>query len=324
MTGSPALNVDGVAYAGSDDNVFYAITSTGDLEWSYRTARDISSSPAIDVADSIYVGSEDERFYVFNSIGALEWSYRTGDAVESSPAIATDGSVYIGSNDDNIYVFTSWDTLSWSYRTGGDLQSSPAIDVSGEAYIGSFDNRLYAYNSVGALSWSYLTDGDIQSSPMVDASGYAYVGSDDNNLYTCTSGGALEWSYNFPVSTPSPFGIASTLNPIIVAFRGDHVIVRWWCGWPFYRRWDECEFHTTPAGARIRYGYISMREIRLHTDVSEFIIRPVEDQVIGDCLWCEWNPVLRGGDVAIAPNRRVIAADDRNLIYSLVDPTPVP
>jgi len=62
---SAAIGADGTRYVGSTDNNVYALTSTGELAWSYTTGERVDQSPSIGSDGCIYVGSGDNRLYVF-------------------------------------------------------------------------------------------------------------------------------------------------------------------------------------------------------------------------------------------------------------------
>jgi hypothetical protein len=200
---SPAQALDGTVYVGSEDNVFYALLSTGDLEWSYVSGDDIPTSPALDAAGNVYVGSEDNKFYAFDSSGGLNWSYaHPGGGVEdkckSSPVIDPAGAIYMQVRS-GLCVFAAGGVLNWSFGTdtaGSAHPSSPAIGTDGRIFWGGGDlSVLYAVNSDRSLAWSYAMAGELQSSPSIDAAGQVYVGSYDNNLYAFISAGAFSWSY---------------------------------------------------------------------------------------------------------------------------------
>lgn len=203
VASSPALGSDGAIYVGSDDNMFYAYSSTGTLSWSYATEGDISSSPAISATQEIYVGSEDKQFYSFDSIGGLSWSYtHPGGGVEdrwkSSPVIGSEGAIYMQARN-GLCVLGYYGILAWSFNTDAADSahpSSPAIGTDGRIYWGSGDRDVvYAVTSDRSLAWSYTTGGTLQSSPAIGSDGSVYIGCYDNNVYAYTSAGAIAWSY---------------------------------------------------------------------------------------------------------------------------------
>jgi len=55
----------------------------------------VTCSPAVGPDGTVYVGSNDNSFYAFSSSGALKWSYTAGNVFDtSSAAIGPDGTVY--------------------------------------------------------------------------------------------------------------------------------------------------------------------------------------------------------------------------------------
>jgi large repetitive protein len=64
----------------------------------------VGSSPAVDVDGTIYVGSDDHNLYAVNPDGSLKWLFPAGPIVYSSPAVDVDGTIYFGSYDFNLYA----------------------------------------------------------------------------------------------------------------------------------------------------------------------------------------------------------------------------
>jgi len=118
-------------------------TSKGLLTWSFTTGGPVGSSPAV-VNGVVYAGSEDNNVYAFNaSTGTELWNYTTGNAVLSSPAVAN-GVVYVGSGDNNTYALNATTGAKlWNYTTGGGVVSSPAVS-NGVVYVPLSNGNLIA------------------------------------------------------------------------------------------------------------------------------------------------------------------------------------
>ncbi|MEJ2744085.1 MAG: PQQ-binding-like beta-propeller repeat protein, partial [bacterium] len=314
---SAAVSADGVTYAGCNDNVFYAFSSIGGVDWSYSTGDDISSSSAIGATQGVYVGSDDDRLYSFDSLGTLVWSYLTGYDVNSSPVIDVDGSVCIGGDDNRIYMFTQAGALRWSYLQDGTDPQSPAIDTQGRVYAASSGGSLYVYTSTGELYWSYRLPGESNVSPMVDATGYVYIGSTDNNVRALDSSGTLNWSYDIdgPVD-----GMAVMGDPLLVIWFNDTAFVFEWQN----GRWVYVCHYTTHDNAPIqRIVFTRNGWIKILSTTTEYLIRPVAGAG-GECVEVLRFPV-GGWGFAIHWILQIILGDPCPYLYAYKNPpTPTP
>jgi PGF-CTERM protein len=133
-------------------------TSKGLLTWNFTTGGPVGSSPAV-VNGVVYAGSEDNNVYAFNaSTGTELWNYTTGNAVLSSPAVAN-GVVYVGSGDNNTYALNATTGAKlWNYTTGGGVFSSPAV-ANGTVYVGGVDGNVYAIGNAAAATSQSATPG---------------------------------------------------------------------------------------------------------------------------------------------------------------------
>lgn len=123
-------------------------TLDGSIRWQYQTGGSIISSPAVDIQGNVYIGSEDGKLYVLDPNGALQWSFQAGAPIDSSPAVGWANRVYVAANDGKLYVLrTDVDggNLITSFQMGADAFSSPAVGSDGRVYIGCSDSKLYAY-----------------------------------------------------------------------------------------------------------------------------------------------------------------------------------
>jgi outer membrane protein assembly factor BamB len=174
--GSAPVVVNGVVYAGNDDNKLYAFDAAGRTNcsgqpktcvplWTGATAGKVYSTPAV-VNSVVYVGSGDNKLYAFDAAGGNGsctgavsnrtctplWTAATGQPVYESPAVVN-GVVYVGSSDDKLYAFDAAGgngsctgtepnrtcTPLWTAKTGAftsSATSSPAV-ANGVVYIAS-------------------------------------------------------------------------------------------------------------------------------------------------------------------------------------------
>jgi len=147
---APAIGADGTIYMASNDQILFAVSSTGNQVWALLTGN-ASNSPAIGSDGTIYAGADlssttGNGFYAASANGVLQWAFAnaSGDVDNSSPAIDAKGVIYVGSIDNYLYAFNSDGTIAWKYLTGDEVNSSPAIGADGTIYVGSNDGYLYA------------------------------------------------------------------------------------------------------------------------------------------------------------------------------------
>jgi outer membrane protein assembly factor BamB len=194
---SPIVGPDGTIYIGSGDNVFYAITSTGKIKWTFRTQSLIRSTAAIGMDGTIYFGSNDCCLYALTERGKLQWSYTTNGPIGSSPTVGPDGTIYFGCNDTYLYAIRSNGNPKWRYKTGHKITfSTPAIADDGTIYVGSYDHKLHAVNPDGSQKWTFPTSGPVRTSPSIADDGTVYVGSRDGSVYAVNPDGTLKWSFS--------------------------------------------------------------------------------------------------------------------------------
>lgn len=110
---TPAINPNGTIYLSGrvigewNLHVFYAISQSGILLWTFDLPRNTSfntSSPAIDANGVIYFGTWGNYLYALSSNGTLKWEFETLNNIDSSPAIGKNGTVYFGSWDGYLYA----------------------------------------------------------------------------------------------------------------------------------------------------------------------------------------------------------------------------
>jgi outer membrane protein assembly factor BamB len=106
---SPIVS-DGVVYAGSSDNNFYALdAATGATKWSFATNAPFTSLqiPAIS-GDLIYVPGADGTLYVrYKSTGLAAGSYSTGAAAPAwGPVVIAGGMVFASDSTGTFYAFS--------------------------------------------------------------------------------------------------------------------------------------------------------------------------------------------------------------------------
>ena len=125
---SPAISSStDTIYFGSNDNYVYALSSDGNIEWSFGinsaplALHNFSSSPVIDRDENIYIASQNSFIYSLDSSGDARWSYKAyRPAIVSSPIIAEDKVVYFISTYSGIYALTDISKGGFVHKPNAD------------------------------------------------------------------------------------------------------------------------------------------------------------------------------------------------------------
>ena len=140
---TPAIGPDGTIYlSGSvigewNPVVFYAISSSGILQWTFEIPEGhwfSSSSPAIDANGVIYFGTWGHHLYALNPNGTLKWEFETLNNIDSSPAIGSGGTIYFG----------SWD--GYLYAIGETIMNGCEGDFDNDKDVDGSDLAVFAAN----------------------------------------------------------------------------------------------------------------------------------------------------------------------------------
>lgn len=164
---APALGSDGSVYVGTDDCKLFAVSSGGQVQWTYDAAAggsscSIRTSPAVGNDGTVYFGTTDRRpapaMFAVRANGTLRWVFTPANLpadvsfvnfdIYSSPAIGTDGSVYFGHEFGRIYnVDAGSGAEKWLVRTPvgtGVLWSSPAVTTTGVLLVSTQQGDVFA------------------------------------------------------------------------------------------------------------------------------------------------------------------------------------
>jgi outer membrane protein assembly factor BamB len=110
---TPSIDSNGIIYLNGNywdvvwHSVFYAISSSGILQWTFERPEGhqfCNSSPAIDANGVIYFGTWGNHLYALNPDGTLKWTFEALNNIDSSPAIGQNFTIYFGSWDGYIYA----------------------------------------------------------------------------------------------------------------------------------------------------------------------------------------------------------------------------
>ena len=178
---SPAIDMDGVIYVGSNDGNLYAVNPDGSQKWAFATQ---GSVDAVNPDGSQKWTFAAQNFVsTVNQDGSQKWVFAMQGSVDSSPSIGTDGTIYIGDYGDtgntpfgNLYAINPDGSRKWVFKTGDYVKSSPSVATDGTVYLGCDDRNLYAINPDGSQKWVFATEGAVNSSPAISDEGTIYVG----------------------------------------------------------------------------------------------------------------------------------------------------
>jgi outer membrane protein assembly factor BamB len=165
---SPVIGADGTIYVATQPGLLYAVSSTGQLKWSFNLATagftgTLRSSPAIDENGCIYfginTGSPTSALFALNSDGTLKWVFEPGDLpddvpsdhfdIYSSPALGTDNTMWFGQEFGRVYGLNrlTGESLGITETHQGITWSSPVISKTGVLYISDISGTLFALES---------------------------------------------------------------------------------------------------------------------------------------------------------------------------------
>ena len=170
----------------------YALTSSGNTNWSVATLGTVAASPLVTRGArgvEAVVGGFDGFARAFSeSDGAVLWELATRDHIYASPAQLPDGTIVQPSADGTVYA-VSPDTgaIKWQFDAGTPIRSSPAVDADGHVYVGGGDGNLYVINPDGSLRYALrlITDprNDLNASPALGQDA-VYIGGESGQMFS--------------------------------------------------------------------------------------------------------------------------------------------
>ena len=195
---TPVMGGDGTLYFGTADRCFYAYSSQGILDWTYRTDATIGGSAAVAPDGTVYLGVTG-HLIALTSAGSEKWASPfkfTSTSLPSPIMVDSTGTAYFGADDDHIYAVNPDGTLKWSYTTGGSIRYGLSMSPDGSTvYATSGDGKEYAINSAnGALRWKTGAISAVYNCAVGD-DGTVYVGSLSGMVYAFGANGAQKWTF---------------------------------------------------------------------------------------------------------------------------------
>jgi outer membrane protein assembly factor BamB len=137
---SPSIANDGTIYIGTSTGIV-AVSSAGNLLWSFNANSKVSATPAIGSNGTIYFGTQKKAFYAVNPNGTLKWKIEgLSGEFRASTAIGANGKIYAAGGK-SVYCFDdngATGAIRWEFQLPKPIQwSSPAIGSGNTLYIGS-------------------------------------------------------------------------------------------------------------------------------------------------------------------------------------------
>lgn len=184
------------------------------------------SSPALDLSGNVFFGSQNHNFYgldpsanpIINSTSQVTPNRFEGEAAfNASPIIGPEGYIYAPSQDGGLYVFDEYGSLLYELLLGDSGLSSPVAGADGTVYLVTYENTVsgQAYSSVWSIQLKTIQPsvlpidpktstnpniianikritqgllGEVDASPVLSDSGVLYIGTGDGYFYAIDVG----------------------------------------------------------------------------------------------------------------------------------------
>lgn len=168
-------DLDGMVYAGSDDNSLYAYeAATGDEQWSHDMGNDVRASPIV-TGGYVFAATFDGNLEKLDAAsGDVEWTNNDADSIFSDPVASEEhGMVWVGTNDARLLA-VDMETGETEWEIDADDNVGAATNVVDDTlYVGDNAGNFWAIDAmtgdilweddsgddyVGAATW---TDGEV-------------------------------------------------------------------------------------------------------------------------------------------------------------------
>ena len=190
----------------SSDYYLYALDSTGQLLWKFKTGSHLWSKPVF-LNDVIYQTSMDKKLYAISaSNGNLLWSTDLGSASLGSPFIDNNGIIYASTLGKNVIAIDSaTHAVLWKYQTADSIWSG-LEEKEGVLYFGDLSGNFTALDIASQKPvWQYKVTGSIVSNPLL---------LDDGIYFTSENGALTSLDYNGKVIFSQPLSEKLYAPPI--------------------------------------------------------------------------------------------------------------
>lgn len=199
----PAFATDGTIYFGGAAPAagLHAVSSAGELLWTYPTTLDVKGAPAVRPDGKIYFGCDDGNLYCLNADGTLDWQHDLVLSVGCSPAVDSAGAVYIGyatddwGNDGYVLALNADGSEKWEFSVGEPIRSRLAVCANGNVLAITKSGGLLGLDQDGGLEFSKALQCSASSYIVTDASSNIFVGSKAGTLLGLNADGSTAWTY---------------------------------------------------------------------------------------------------------------------------------
>ena len=210
------LSADGTVYAVSENNRVFAITSDGQIRWTFVAPNKFFDGAVIGLDGSVIAVDERQVVYALDpQSGLRRWSLNLSQVVSStvttSPAVGPDGTVYIVNTRDpgDLFAVSPDGELKWRYTGVRSKRFNYSPVVTADAvYTASIEQMIYAVNLDGSMRYTLPTSSKIFAAPVVDASGNLYAAC-EHHFYALDSAGNVRFAYP---NGPAHFKVSPLLS----------------------------------------------------------------------------------------------------------------
>jgi outer membrane protein assembly factor BamB len=199
---TPIIGPDGTIYIGTGtQGTFVAVKPDGTVKWSIELGQSIEGAGTIGQDGTLYILANN-IVYAITSEGDIKWSFQMGfgdTQIPASPAIGADGTIYVNGGDPGysnfaLVAINPDGTEKWRFKNYNTLYGSPAIGSDGTIYISGRNRRVYAVNPDGTLKWESADFGEIiWTGTLIDNKGNLYIGVASGMVISLDSTGSRRW-----------------------------------------------------------------------------------------------------------------------------------
>ena len=230
--GRPAISVDGVVYAPSDDRHLYAFSeSNGEQKWRAYLGDRPNGAIAISVDGSVLVGTRRRSLIAVNPKGIVIWRISLPANIVGDPAVSAAGTIYLSLDDGTLTAISHRGKIRYVASASGmrSAATGPSIARDGSVLFPSLDRNLYSFDLEGDISWNVVLAG-VPTQVCIDTNDFIYVGTDYGTVVAITPNGRVLWDHleSAPFTSPvcvTDGVIASTSAGVVMKLDTNGLVV---------------------------------------------------------------------------------------------------
>jgi len=191
--GSILANEEGF-FAPNADGSIYALSNSGQLQWTYESGDALWASPVSD-AELLYLPSIDHNIYALSlQNGDLSWQQDLGAGIVSRPQLSDEGVLYVGTFGSEVVALNSTNgVIQWRASTAAWVWGAPSYS-EGLVFAADIEGNVYAFDAEnGQEIWQVSTDGAITGDPLV-ANDHVYVSTENGQVMSIGIDGSIQWT----------------------------------------------------------------------------------------------------------------------------------